>query len=316
MNLKDRFINLKENEALAKYTSFKIGGKAKFFLNVLSEEDLKEALGICAEKNIYYFILGGGSNVLISDRGFNGLVLKMSLNSINWFDNLAEAGAGVVLAAFSMLAINRGLGGMEVATTIPGTVGGAIRGNAGAYGWETKDSLLSVKAFDCELGDFKVLEREECEFKYRDSVFKHSPLIAISGTFRFNAQDKDELFRKAKFYQDKKADSQPMEFPNSGCIFKNILIEDTDLKLLEKEDIDISQFRESGKIPAGFLIEKLGLKGKKIGSAQISEKHGNFIINLGGATADEVIQTISFIKQQARDRLGIQLKEEIQYLGF
>lgn len=306
----------KERYPVAKYTSFKIGGQARIFLECKSQQEFKDAVTLCMREDIPFFILGGGSNVLVSDKGFDGVVLRMTMNQINWYDEIAEAESGVVLAAFSMLAISRGLGGLEAASTIPGTVGGAVRGNAGAFGWETKDSLLSVRVCDPVSGEIKDFSRDECAFGYRDSMFKHGPLIVLSATYKFVPGDKDELFRRAKFYQDKKGSSQPMEYPNSGCVFKNTPLEHVDRSLLACNDFDISRFAQGPVIPSAWVIDTLGLKGKTIGKAQISEKHGNFIINKGGATADEVIQLISFIKQQVRDRTGIELHEEIQLVGF
>ncbi len=313
---KKRFPTLLEHHNLAKYTSFKIGGDALLFLPCTTHNDFKDAVMLCKEHHMPFFVLGGGSNVLISDKGFDGLVIRMGLNAITWFDEIAEAESGVVLAAFSILSMNRGLEGLESASTIPGTVGGALRGNAGAFGWETKDSLLSVKVCDPISGSIKDFEKDECAFGYRDSIFKHGPLIVLSATFKFVPGNKEALLRKAQFYQDKKGNSQPMEHPNSGCIFKNTPLHDIDKGLCARNGFDISPFVDAPVLPSAWVIDRLGLKGKTIGKAQISTKHAAFIINLGGATADHVIQLISFVKQQVRDRTGIELHEEIQLVGF
>lgn len=305
-----------EGEALSNYTTFKIGGPAKFFVKVDSGEKLSKCVRAARELKLPFFILGGGSNVLISDKGFDGLAVKLEAGEIKIEDKggycLASAFSGCNLSDFIKKTIGAGFGGLEFSANIPGTVGGAIFGNAGAYGKAVGDFVESVEIID--VGDAqcasRVLSQEQCAFAYRESVFKkNKDWIIAEITFKLEKDDKaaERLSQIQKEYNERCA-KQPLDFPSAGCSFKNVLFA-PDLARYETWVV-------KGKIPAARFIEEAGLKGQKIGGAMVSDKHANFILNVGGAKADDVIQLISLIKMKVRDEFGVQLQEEVQYVGF
>jgi len=306
---------LQKNISLAKYTGFKIGGPAKYFFIAKNNDDLVKTVVWSKKLKLPSYVLAGGSNVLVADSGFAGLIiLNQAQDIIFKKSNQVVADAGAKLMDLVNKSINKGLTGMEWAAGIPGSVGGAIRGNAGAYNGEIADNITKVEVM--RGAKQFILDKKQCKFKYRDSIFKHNRDLIISGQFELKKGNKAESQEQIKDILDKRKDNQPLEYPSAGCIFQNILI------TAENQDIvkDLSNFPEEyleyKKIPAAWLIDYLDLKGKTIGKAQISEKHANFIINLGGATANEVLQLISYIKMYVRDNLGLQLMEEIEYVGF
>jgi UDP-N-acetylmuramate dehydrogenase len=281
-----------QNLPMSLHTTFKIGGPAKYFFAAQSEKDLVEALKIAKELEIKFFILGGGSNILVSDQGFDGLVIKMNLNNLNIMNNEVVAEAGVNLGNLIGQTAKNNLGGLEFLAGVPGTVGGAIYGNAGSPQIDISDFIKKVKVLD---KNFNIVEinKDQCKFAYRQSRFKETKEIILSAVFEMKKGDRDQIQEKIKESLKKKKDSQPLEFPSAGSIFKN-----------PKEK------------PAWQLIKEADLPGKKIGGAMISEKHANYIVNTENATAEQVIMLISLIKQKIRTQFNIQLQEEIQLVGF
>lgn len=296
-------MNFQKDVSLAQYTTFKVGGPAKYFFAAESSDDLIKAVQEAKNKEIPYFILGAGSNLLVSDKGFDGLVIQIKDSRLKIEGTKVVAGAGVRNAELAKATVDAGLTGLEWIVGIPGTVGGSVRGNAGAYGGEMKDVVRTVKV----IGDgLEEMSGAECEFAYRDSIFKHdSDLIIVEVSMELEKGGGEE---KLKEILKKRSDKQPKGL-SSGCVFKNY-------ELQGGEDKFPQEFVEKGIIPAGWIIDQLGLKGFQIGKAQISLEHGNFIINTGGATAEDVIMLISLIKQKSRNHFGIQLEEEIQLVGF
>ncbi|MBI5254632.1 UDP-N-acetylmuramate dehydrogenase [Candidatus Falkowbacteria bacterium] len=293
-------ICVKENEPLAKYTTFKIGGPAKFFIEVDSADLLVEAIQWVKKNNKKFFVIGAGSNLLIDDKGFDGLIIRLNGGEIKIADNQVKAFAGASLAAMIRKTIEAGLTGLEFAANIPGAVGGAVRGNAGAYGKGVGAFVEKVEALFVDTMELKWLSREECEFGYRDSLFKKKDgIIIVNVEFKLPRAEVDPAQTLALIQKEwnERQLKQPLEYPSAGCAFVNI--EAT-----------------NGKIAAGGLIEKCGLKGKKIGGAQISEKHANFIINVDNAKAEDVIALIALVKDTVKQRFGVELREEIQYLNF
>ena len=277
---------------LAIYTSFKIGGPAKYFYIAKSSAALVKAVAAARDLGLPFFILGGGSNVLIADRGFEGLVVKAENREVEFLDDGAvKAGAGMNLAALAALSAQRGLGGLEFGVGIPGSLGGAVRGNAGCFSREIKEVVSRVTAID-QQGEIVELTNDNCQFAYRDSVFKQRPLIILEVYLLLTPNQADQ--KLIEEYRGRKDATQDFKNASAGCVFKN----------------------PAPDIYAGKLIDDLGLKGKQIGGAKISAKHGNFILNTGQATAEDVIMLISLIKEKVRSHYGIQLKEEVQYVGF
>ncbi|TAK95841.1 UDP-N-acetylmuramate dehydrogenase [Patescibacteria group bacterium] len=308
-------LNIQENVPLSKFTTFRIGGPAKFFVVVSNEAELLEALKYAENQGLDFFVMGGGSNVLVSDQGFNGLVIKLS-NAEFLIDGLSvEAGAGVPLAKLVRETGAKGLAGVEWAAGIPGTVGGAVRGNAGAFSRTTGESVKSVRVYDVAEKKVEDYSASDCAFGYRDSHFKHDKkLIILSVKFEFTLGSQEELEQKSREIIQKRVSIHPHGMGSAGSFFMNPTVENQEL-IQEFENQKQTKAR-GNKLPAGWVIEYAGLKGKKMGGAIISETHGDFILNTGGATASDVIMLESFVKQQVRDRFGVQLQREVEYIGF
>lgn len=313
-------INIQENITLAPYTTFKIGGPAKFFVEAKNEEELLEALQYAKNNNLEVFILGGGSNVLISDSGFDGLVIRLRNTKYQIQNTIIECGAGMAISEVVKLAAGNSLTGLEWAAGIPGSVGGAVRGNAGAYGNSMSDIIESVKVVELKSKTpninpkIKILNNSDCHFSYRHSHFKeNTDLIIISVVLKLQKGNKSEIENKMKEIIKKRSEKIPKEF-SPGSYFKNPTVKDK--KLIARFEKDTGLKCENERIPAAWLIAEAGLSGKRMGKAQLSEKHANFVVNLGGAKAQEVVMLASFIKQKIRTEFGVQLKEEVQYLGL
>lgn len=308
-------LNIQKNIPLAKYTTFRIGGPAKYYAEVKTLEELKEALEYAKKNNLEFFVMGGGSNLLVSDKGFNGLAIKIKLNDIKIEGEKVEVGAGVFLAKVVRDSAENNLSGMEWASGIPGTLGGAVRGNAGAYGGETKDVLESVNVLDTEKMEIKICSNSECDFKYRHSLFKNSPkLIIISAVLKLYKGDKEKIQKKMQEIIMGRIKKLPQSAPSAGSFFINPVVNNE--KLIKEFEEEKGVKSKEGKLPAGWLIEKAGLKGKKMGGAVVNEMQTNYILNTGQATAEDVIILSSFIKQKVRDKFGVELKEEVQLVGF
>jgi len=272
-------MKFRKNISLKNYTTFKIGGRAKYFFVAKTKVKLIKAIQEAKKRRLPFFILGGGSNILISDKGFNGLVIK----------------TGKPLSLY----VSRGL---EWAVGIPGTIEGAVYENAGAFGKSMKDVVKSVEVFDTKTGKFKIFKNKDCQFVYRGSIFKKNPnLVILSVKLKYRAPSYSEarrlkrgeasLNKKIKKYLKHRKETQPLNYPSAGSVFKN----------------PKNHF-------VGQLIEECGLKGKRIGRAEISKKHANFLINLGGAKSEDVLKLIKLIKRKIKQVFGIKLKEEIQFL--
>ncbi len=286
-------LSVEENVPLAPFTTFKIGGPARFFLRAKSIKEVLQALHIAKQSTIPVCILGGGSDVLIHDKGFAGLVIKMEMNEIHIDGSYLTAGAGTLINAAIGQAVRAGLGGLEFATGVPASVGGAVWANLGSRGSDISKVVQSVHCID-EAGTVITLNNKDCKFSYRDSIFKHSAYTIVDVIFELQPGDKTVLRQRMVELSKLKKAEQNVGEDTAGCAFRN----------------------PEGTVTAAQAIDQLGLKGYQIGGAQVSTQHANFIINTGGATADEVVQLISYIKQQVRDKLGIQLMEEVEYIGF
>jgi len=308
-------MNLKENEPLSKHTNFRIGGNARWFVEVRSEDELREAIAFAAEKGLGFRVMGGGSNTLANDEGFAGVVIQMAMRKIAIDGTTVVAESGAISAMVARQSADAGLKGMEWAISLPGTIGGAVRGNAGCFGGEMGDVVSSIRVL--RDGQTVDVSSDELHFSYRESAIKHSSDIVLSATMELQPGDRDALRAKLDETLAKRKASQPLYGGSAGCVFKNFDATDEELQRLEtKGDILTHEMKSSRRISAGWIIDKLGLKGTRIGDAKISEEHGNFIVNLGAATASDVVQLIALVKTRARNEFGIQLQEEVQYLGF
>ncbi|MBU0614250.1 UDP-N-acetylmuramate dehydrogenase, partial [Patescibacteria group bacterium] len=262
-----------------------------------------------------FFVFSGGSNILVSDNGFDGLVIKLAMRDWEIDGNTIIAEAGALTSLVARKAAEAGLAGFEWGSTLPGSIGGAVRGNAGCFGSEMKDHIKWVDVL--RAGKVVRVTNEGMQFGYRHSAVKGSGDVIIRAAIGLHKEPASEIKARISELMSKRKDSQPLGVGSAGCTFKNYIVKDSvDLARI-KSKLQISPEMEvEMKIPAGWLVEQMDLKGKKIGGAQVSEKHGNFIFNVDSATASDVMQLILMIKNRAKDEFGIQLTEEIQLVGF
>ena len=312
-------IEIKKNELLKNHTTFRIGGPAKYFSVAKNSIEVREAIDWAKEKKVNFKIIGGGSNLLVADSGFDGLIIKYFGGEINLKNELMEAGAGVPLTRAMNDSLRAGLVGLEWSIGIPGTIGGAICNNAGAYGGEMSQSIASVEVLMG--GKIKELKNADCHFGYRESAFKNGTITGtiLSAKLRLKLVSPEEIVTVKQKMQANLADrlSKSAEGGSVGSTFRNITLSEKEIKELKNKFPELpDRFVEYRKVPVAWLIDECGLKGKKIGGAMVSEKHAGKIINLGGATAEEVIILISIVKQKVRSRFNLQLMEEVEYLGF
>jgi len=312
-------LNIKENELMKNHTSFHIGGPAKHFVVVRNIEEAKEAIKWAQDNKNDYKAIGGGSNLLVSDRGYDGLVIKYFGGDIKIDGDEVEAGAGTPLAQAMNESLKAGLAGLEWAIGIPGTIGGALCNNAGAYGGEMSQSVIGITALI--EGKITELKPEDCEFAYRSSAFKAGKIEAmiLSVKLKLQKASEDRIKEINIELANNLADrnSKSAEGGSAGSTFRNILLSAEEMKEFKNKHSEFpDQFVAYNKIPAAWLIEECGLKGKKIGGAMVSERHAGKIVNIGGATAENVIMLISVVKQKVRSKFSQQLMEEVEYVGF
>lgn len=320
MDVKNKFIEivgdrLLENEMLSKHCTFRIGGPAKYFAIVNSKEELEKLIKIAVKNKINYRVIGGGSNILFSDKGFDGLVIKLSAGKIKIKGDLMECDGGVYLAKALGESIAGGFSGLEWAAGIPGTIGGAVRGNAGAYGSDIGKNIFKVNIL--RGGKIKTLSNKDCKFAYRQSIFKEEKNndIILSVILKLEKGEIEES--KEKISNILKERTSKFHGFSAGCVFKNIEVEENEMLDFKKENPDFpDQYVEYKKIPAAWLIDKCELKGREIGDAVVSNDHAAIILNKGKATSENVIMLISIIKQKVRSKYNMQLMEEIEYIGF
>jgi len=297
-NILELLPGVKENIFLSNYTTYKIGGSARYFFIAKTKEDLIKATKVGKKNKLPIFIFGGGSNILVSEKGFKGLVIKLDNSDIKIEGEKVFVGAGTSLVKLSYMLAENGLSGLEWAAGVPGTVGGAIYGNAHAFGVKICDAVESVEVINTKNLEIKTLTNQDCQFSLKNSIFKNPPaggknLIIISAILTFKKETVDSVKNKIKEFLEHRRQRHPMEFPSAGSVFIN-----------------------PSSIPAWQLIKDCGLAGKKIGNAQISEKHPNFIVNLGGAKAKDVLDLIKLTQKEVKKKFKIKLEPEIQLIGF
>lgn len=307
---------VQQNILLKDFTTYKIGGPAKYFFVAKTKEDLVMAIKIAKNLKLPVFILGGGSNLLVADKGFKGLVVKIEISEMEVYGNEVVVGAGASLTKLSNLSADNGLSGLEWAAGIPGTVGGAIYGHAQAFGTKISNSIKEVETINLKTLKIKKLSKEQCNFTLKNSIFKKNKnLVIVSAVLEFDGSDAKEIKNKIKEFLIYRKTRHPVDFPSAGSTFVNPEIKIKNKNLLEKFP-ELKEYNEKVTIPAGYLIAKCGLAGKKIGNAQISEKHANFIVNLGGADAKSIVGLINLAKRKVKKIFGVDLKTEVQFLGF
>ncbi len=332
-------MKIQKNILLAPYTTFKIGGEAKFFGVVENIEDLEKGVNFALQNSLSLFILGGGSNLLISDKGFDGLVLKIEMKDISFVkeDNNIEiiAGAGVILDDLIIEIVNRKLIGLENLSFIPGTVGAGVVQNTGAFGTEIGDTVDWVEVFDTTTKDIFKLNNKECKFKYRNSIFKQNQnwiiinvsfKLKIKGKLNFSYANLKELkdkkditskdIREAIISIRKKGTPWVDGFGSAGCFFKNPVIADKELVKIKQIFPEIPVFKEEGKnkISAGWLLDKLGWKGYSKNNVGVYNKHALMLINKGNGTCEEIKNLAQKISDDVLKRTGIKLEKEVVFV--
>ncbi len=313
-----------ENISLKKYSNYAIGGTARYFCHAEGLYPIAHAVLFARKKKIPVFIVGGGTNILFNDKKFKGLILKPDIRFISAVSALPETvvvscGAGVLVSDLLALCSAEGFSGLEWAGGLPGTVGGAVRGNAGAFGGEIKDSLISVASVDITNDSPRIAVRDakQCAFGYRTSVFKElsGKEIIVSATFVLSRATPSAVRQIVNEKIAWRATRQPLEYPNVGSIFKNVAWDLVPAALQARADIKKHIKQDPFPvIPAAFLIDQAGLKGVSYGGAMISQKHPNFIVNACDAASDDVRGLVSLVKAKVLDEFGIALHEEIEYL--
>ena len=281
-------------EPMSRHTSFQIGGPADLFVQPATGEEVREAIRLAKKVQVPFFVVGNGSNLLVSDDGFRGMILQIgrNLQEITVEGNEIHAEAGALLSRVARTALEHGLTGMEFAAGIPGSLGGAVAMNAGAYGGEMKDILTEVEVLTPE-GERKVLTLDELELAYRHSCIFEKNYIVLSAHLHLGEGDKDAIRNRMDELARARREKQPLEFPSAGSTFK----------------------RPEGYF-AGKLIQDAGLKGYTVGGAQVSEKHSGFVVNCGGATADEVLFLIRQVQKKVKDQFGVTMEPEVRMVGF
>lgn len=293
-SLDERKISYRLNEPMKLYTTFKTGGPAKLFIIPKNNSELKEVISLCSAKQIETFILGKGSNLLVSDEGICDkavVFIGANFDYIKEIDDCTfEAGAGTSVASICKFALSKSLSGLEFAYGIPGSVGGAAFMNAGAYGGEVKDVITFCKHID-KNGDEGIFSADELDFSYRHSVYSDGGYVITGVVFHLEKSDKSKIEAAMLDYIKRRKDKQPLEYPSAGSVFK----------------------RPEGYF-AGALIEQSGLKGKRIGGAMVSEKHAGFIINYDNATTADVVNLINHCRQTVKEKFSVDLETEIKFV--
>lgn len=283
-----------EQEPMNRHTSFRIGGPADIFVQPATIDEVWQVLSMARDKKVPFFVMGNGSNLLVSDEGFRGMILHMggNLRDISVEGDMIYAQAGAMLGNVARTALEYGLTGMEFAAGIPGSLGGAVCMNAGAYGGEMKDILVDAEVLTPD-GEIKTLSVDELELSYRHSVIFERNYVVLAAHIRLSSGDKSQIKIRMDELAQARKEKQPLEYPSAGSTFK----------------------RPQGYF-AGKLIQDAGLKGYTVGDAQVSEKHSGFVVNRGGATAEEVLFLMQQVRRKVKERFGVELEPEVRLLGF
>lgn len=306
-----------QNEPMKKHTSFKIGGNAEFFVKVKTIDEISYVLNLCKENNIGLTIVGNGSNLLVKDNGIEGIVLKIEIDHVE-IDDIETAmiekkeitrniessenveknqviitvGAGVLLGKLAQILLKNSISGFEFASGIPGTIGGAVKMNAGAYGAEFKDIVIETTCMNVD-GEIFTLNNEEQKFEYRRSIYKDEKYIILESKLLLNyVEDSKIIKEKMDEYKASRIEKQPIEFPSAG-----------------------STFKRGADFITAKLIDECGLKGYSVGDAEVSTKHAGFVINKGNATANDVLELVEIIKKSIYEKFGKVIELEIEVVG-
>nr|MCR5271992.1 UDP-N-acetylmuramate dehydrogenase [Lachnospiraceae bacterium] len=293
--------NCLADEEMKKHTTFRVGGPADIYVTP-NIAQLPQVIRVCMEENVPYYIVGNGSNLLVSDSGYRGVIIELKKNASKIFirkpdepmeddASIIEADAGALLSTVATSALNVALKGFEFAAGIPGTVGGAVSMNAGAYGGEIKDVLIDAKVYDIEADEIKTLSNEELKLGYRRSVISDGGYVVLSARIKLSKGEHDSILAYMNELKEKRVSKQPLDMPSAGSTFK----------------------RPEGYF-AGKLIEDAGLKGFAVGGAMVSQKHAGFVVNAKDATASDIYTLIKAIQKIVKDRFDVELEPEVKMI--
>lgn len=318
--LRERFgQRLQRGATLAAVTSMGIGGPARFFLQVQTEAELVQAIQAARMANLPWLIMGDGSNIVGADAGYDGLLIQNRIHAFAAIDTSVTVGAGDHLAEVVLQLDRLGLAGMEKMAGIPGTIGGAVYGCAGAYGQEMKDHVCEVRFYDAAAGRFAALGADQCEFAYRDSIFKrHKEWIITQVVLDLAPGDPQALLKISQDLVQQRQRKFPPDLKCPGCYFKNIRLDH--IASDARRQAFLSQVEPAqvqyGKVAAGYLLEVVGAKGLENGGVGVAHNHGNLILNQGSGSAAQLLRLVAELKTRVRQRFGVELQEEVQYVGF
>lgn len=285
--------NVLRDEPMSRHTTFRIGGPADYFVTPKDKEEIKKIIKFCREEQVPFYVIGNGSNLLVGDRGYRGVIIQIfkKMSKIEVAGERITAQAGALLSKLAAAALDASLTGVEFASGIPGTLGGALRMNAGAYGGEMKQVVLSADVLTPE-GDFITLAVDELEMGYRTSIIAKNDYVVIDAVLQLKKGDKEEIQAQMADLREKRVSKQPLEYGSAGSTFK----------------------RPEGYF-AGKLIDDAGLRGFRVGDAQVSEKHCGFVINRGNATAAEVLELMRIVEERVEEKFGVRLQPEVRCIG-
>ena len=284
---------VKKDEPMKIHTTFRVGGPASYFVTPETEEEIAKVIEVCTQENVPYYIVGNGSNLLVSDQGYEGVIIQIykQMNQVEITENEIHAQAGALLSMIANRAMEAELTGFEFAAGIPGTIGGAMVMNAGAHGREMKDIVDAVTYYNCENDEIETIKKEECNFEYRNSKFKNSNVIIIKAILKLQKANSIEIKQKMDEYKQFRIEKQPIEYPSAG-----------------------STFKRGADFITAKLIDEAGLKGYTVGGAQVSEKHAGFIINKNNATATDIINLIEEVQKIVYEKFNKKIELEIEII--
>ncbi len=336
-------MNIRKDIKLSNYTTLKIGGVARYFVEIGTRQDLREAVSFAKSKKLSIFVIGEGSDILISDKKFNVLVIKLTNKDMHFKGGHVVSSAGIKWDRLVQTCVDKSLQGIECLSGIPGTVGAAPVQNVGAYGQELKDTLVKVEVYDVKTDEFKSLNNKDCTFSYRESIFKNpnykNRYIIFEVTLKLKEKGTPNVSYESlkKYLSDNKIKTinlievrdailvirhqkldDPMEIPNAGSFFKNPIIEVREFENIQKKFPDIPNFTNGKQIKlfAGWLIEKCEWKGKKIREVGVSKRNALVLINYGKGTAEDMEKLARKVTENVYQKFGIMLESEVQYVNF
>ena len=305
-------LRFEDNFPLKEITALRIGGPARQFVVVSNKSELTEALIYASQKNIPYLVIGGGSNLLVSDSGVNKLIIKNEMEGIIKQGKTLKVASGVILQHLVDYSIAHSLEGLQKLSGIPGSIGGAVYGNAGAYGQTISDFIFEVKALDPN-GQIITFDKEECEFAYRSSLFKKKYYIVLEIVFKLNSGKTEQLRKEADEILEKRLIKYPKGIKCPGSFFKNLVAEELPLGILKRIPKEKIVF---GKIPAGSLLEEVGAKGDSLGDIEIATYHANLFVNKGNGKASDFYELAKKYEDLVYEKYGIKLEPEVQLLNL